>query len=77
MRIKLIFFLTHKIPCIISDAGCFIQREGMIRVAKQIYIDIASEIRCNAERNSLYKMIVESIIYQREGDNIEMKIDFA
>ena len=40
------------------------------------FFDSFSICTCNSERNTLYKTIIESIIWLREGDDIEMKINF-
>jgi|GEM_PF-2753408 len=42
----------------------------------EAFFNSISSCADNAERNSLYKTIIESITWLREGDNIEMKIHF-
>jgi hypothetical protein len=42
----------------------------------EAFFDFFPTCTSNSERNTLYKTIIESIIWLREGENIEMKINF-
>lgn len=42
----------------------------------EAFFDIFSTCTNNSERNTLYKTIIESIIWLREGENIEIEINF-
>jgi len=40
------------------------------------FLDSITTVTENAQRNDLYRTIIDSIIYLRERDTIQMKIDF-
>ena len=42
----------------------------------ETFFDSFAACTSNSERNTLYKTIIESIIWLREGENIEIKINF-
>jgi len=40
------------------------------------FFDNVTSVTDNQQRNDLYKTIIESIIYQRDGENISVNIVF-
>lgn len=52
------------------------KRETEIYNLKKEIYELEKQEQNNAELNSLYKTIIESIIWLREGEDINIKINF-
>lgn len=42
----------------------------------EAFFDSIQTCICSSEQNTLYKTIIDSIMWQRDGDNVEVKINY-